>query len=158
MDYYRIIKSIHSSNPLGYGLNAGRWNSRNAPVIYACSSVALSMTEYLCIKGTALLNTEWSLVTYSIDTDIPALEKNTLPEEWDARPYPLKTQIFGDQWFKSKISVGLKIPSARLLLSAYPREHNLLLNPFHPGFLKAVAVKSVEDLYFHLNTWATGNR
>lgn len=116
------------------------------------------MTEYLCIKGTTLLMTEWSLVTYTIDTDIPGLEEDTLPAEWDARPYPLTTQIFGDGWAINRTSVGLKVPSARLLLSAYPREHNLLVNPFHPEFTKTVAVKRVEDLYFHLNEWATGDR
>ena len=143
---------------MGYGQNAGRWNSRNIPLIYACSAVSLAMTEYLCIKGTSLLSTAWSLVTYTIDVDIPNLEKDNLPTEWDARPYPLSTQLFGDFWFKNRASVGLKIPSARLILSAYPREHNLLINPFHPAFLKDVQVKLIEDLHFQLNSWATGKQ
>lgn len=157
MEYYRILKSIHASNPLGFGQNAGRWNSRNYPVIYASSSVALSMTEYLCIKGTALLNTEWSLVRYFIKEEIPMLKKETLPVEWDERPYPLSTQLFGEHWQKGQASVCLKVPSARLLMSAYPREHNILINPFHRDFLRSIEVKNVENLYFHLNAWATGN-
>jgi RES domain-containing protein len=158
MDYYRIIKREHAGRPLGYGQNAGRWNSRNVPVIYASSAVSLSMTEYLCIKGTALLRTEWSLVTYSIDVDIPSLEKDTLPEEWDSRPYSLTTQLFGDHWFRHQTSVCLKVPSARLILSVYPREHNLIINPFHPDFINTVVIKEVENLNFHLNEWATGSR
>jgi len=158
MEYYRIIQRHHATAPLGYGNAAGRWNLRNVPVLYACSTVSLSMTEYLCIKGTSLLTTKWSLATYEVDQEIPMLEKDTLPVEWDSRPHPLTTQLFGDGWVRNKTSVGLKVPSARLVLSAYPREHNLLLNPFHPDFLKRVKVKRVEDLYFHLNEWATGDR
>src|SRR6478609_5924052 len=136
MEYYRIIKREHASSPLGYGKNAGRWNSRNVPIIYACSTASLSMTEYLCIRGTALLTTKWSLVTYTVEIDTPSLEKETLPIEWDSRPYPLTTQLFGNRWVHDQPSVCLKVPSARLLLSAYPREHNLLVNPFHPDFAK----------------------
>jgi RES domain-containing protein len=158
MDYFRIIQRKHAGSPLGYGNMAGRWNPRNVPVIYACSAVSLSMTEYLCIRGTSLLSTTWSLLTYTIDIDIPSLEKDTLPVEWDSRPYPLTTQLFGYDWVRNQASVCLKVPSARLLLSAYPREHNLVINPFHPDFQRTVTVKSVEDLYFHLNEWATGDR
>ncbi len=158
MDYFRIIQRKHAGSPLGYGNMAGRWNPRNVPVIYACSAVSLSMTEYLCIRGTSLLSTKWSLITYTIDIDIPSLEKDTLPVEWDSRPYPLTTQLFGYDWVRNQASVCLKVPSARLLLSAYPREHNLVVNPFHPDFQKTVTVKSVEDLHFHLNEWATGDR
>jgi len=158
MDYFRIIQRKHAGSPLGYGNMAGRWNPRNVPVIYACSAVSLSMTEYLCIRGTSLLSTKWSLLTYTIDIDIPSLEKDTLPVEWDSRPYPLTTQLFGYDWVRNQASVCLKVPSARLLLSAYPREHNLVVNPFHPDFQRTVIVKSVEDLYFHLNEWATGDR
>jgi hypothetical protein len=104
------------------------------------------------------LRTEWSLVTYSVDVVIPSLEKETLPDEWDSRPYSLTTQLFGDHWFRNQTSVCLKVPSARLLLSSYPREHNLLMNPFHPDFLKMIVVKDVENLHFHLNEWASGNR
>ena len=116
------------------------------------------MTEYLCIKGTSVLTTEWSLVKYSITIDIPNLEDDTLPVEWDSRPHPLTTQLFGDDWVRNQTSVCLKVPSARLLLTAYPREHNLLVNPFHPEFLKTVKVQRVENLHFHLNEWATGSR
>jgi RES domain-containing protein len=158
MEYFRIIKREHIKSPLGYGNMAGRWNQRNVPMIYACSSVSLSMTEYLSIKGTQVLSTEWSLITYSIDIEIPNLEKESLPIEWDSRPYPLTTQLFGSSWIRSQASVCLKVPSARLLLSVYTKEHNLLINPFHPDFIKTVTINNIEDLYFHLNEWATGDK
>lgn len=143
---------------MSYGSTAGRWNSRNVPIIYACSAVSLAMTEYLCIKGTSLLSTKWSLITFEITTSAPSLEKETLPLEWDLRPHALTTQFFGDQWVRGQTSVCLRVPSARLLLSAYPAEHNLLINPFHPKFQDNVKLSAVEDLHFHLNEWATGDR
>lgn len=152
------MKREHSQTPFGFGTGAGRWNPRNLPMIYASSSVALAMTEYLCIKGAQVVKTEWSLITYTIDGNLPDLEKKNLPIEWDSRPHPLTTQIFGRSWVKSQDSVCLKVPSARLLLSAYPKEHNLLINPFHPDFAAIVKVNNTEDLYFHLNEWATGDR
>jgi RES domain-containing protein len=158
VNYFRIIKREHSQTPFGYGSLAGRWNQRNVPMIYASSSVALAMTEYLSIKGTQVLNTEWSLITYSIDRYVPELERENLPVEWDSRPYSLTTQLFGSQWIRSQASVCLKVPSARLLLSAYPIEHNLLMNPFHPDLFTIVNVIRTEDLHFHLNEWATGDR
>ncbi len=157
IEYYRIVRRDHVRSPLGFGHAAGRWNQRNTPVIYACSSVALSMTEYLSIKGTQVLTSQWSLITYAIETDIPSLDKSSLPDEWDTRPHPLTTQHFGTEWLESKASVCLQVPSARLLLSAYPREHNLLINPVHSELTTTVSVKSTEDLYFHLNEWASGN-
>jgi hypothetical protein len=53
-------------------------------------------------------------------------------------------------------SICLKVPSARILLKAYPREHNLLINPLHPNLLGEVKVVSVDDLFFNLNEWASG--
>ncbi|HQQ96438.1 MAG TPA: RES family NAD+ phosphorylase [Cyclobacteriaceae bacterium] len=156
MDCYRIVLRGHAATPLGFGQGAGRWNSRLHPVLYASSSVSLAMTEYLCIKGQVLVQSQWSLLTYSITGDIPYLETSSLPKGWDARPYALISQQLGDDWQRRQTSVALTVPSARLLLSAYPREHNVVLNPFHPEFLSKVKVKAVEDLHFHLNSWATG--
>lgn len=156
MEYYRIVRREHAGTPHGFSHYGGRWNPRNVPVIYACSAVSLSMTEFLCIKGSQVLATKWSLITYSIKSNIPLLEKSRLPIDWDSCPYPLATQAFGANWVKTQISACLKIPSARLLLSAYPREHNLLINPFHPDFLENITVKTVEDLHFHLNEWSAG--
>lgn len=153
MDYYRIIRRIHADTPMAYGKAGARWNPRHVPMIYAASSVSLAMTEYLSIKGTAVLTTEWSLVTYSISKTHPLLEKISLPDGWNALPYALATQRFGEQWAKDQTSVCLKVPSTRLPLTAYPREHNMLINPLHPDVAKVVSVKDVEELSFLINKW-----
>lgn len=123
-------------------------------MIYAASSVSLAMTEYLSIKGSQVLASKWALITYSITGSIPTINRYSLPPGWDARPHQLNTQTVGRQWAAAQTSVCLKVPSARLLISAYPREHNLLINPLHPNLLKHVKVKASEDLKFHLNEWS----
>jgi RES domain-containing protein len=155
-DYFRIVSKTNSDKPFGYGKGAARWNPKNVPIIYAASSTSLAMTEFLCIKGSVVLKTEWSLITYAIATEPPLLEPDTLPSDWDARPHSMSTQQFGEEWIKSLTSLCLKVPSARLPLGAYPTEHNLLINPVHPNLLKEVKVKSISSLHFNLNEWATG--
>jgi len=156
--YYRIIQRRLASNPLGYGSGGARWNPRGVPVIYAGSSISIITTEFLSIKGSAVVAAEWSLVTLTIADNPPVLDVKSLPKDWDARPYPLSTQEFGRQWTRLKSSVCLKVPSARIPLKAYPLEHNLLIDPLHPAFNKEVVVASIDQMFFNLNEWADGTK
>ena len=127
-------------------------------MIYAGSSVAIVTSEFISIKGAAVVDTEWSLITYSMISEPPFLEIRSLPTGWDARPFPLTTQEVGAKWAKSLRSVCLKVPSARILLKAYPKEHNLLINPLHPDFRRDIRLNSVSDMFFNLDEWATGGK
>jgi RES domain-containing protein len=156
--YYRIIHRKHAETPNNYGLGGGRWNPSNTPIIYAGSSVAITMMEFLSILGSVVVKSDWSLITFDILGEIPHLEADGLPTDWDSRPYPLSTQRFGRDWTSSKISLCIKVPSSRIPLKFYPQEHNLLINPLHADFSSNVKVKHVDPLHFHLNEWATGDR
>lgn len=125
-------------------------------MIYAGSSVAIITSEFLSVKGGAVVDQQWSLITFAIASDPPYLDTVSLPMNWDSRPYPLSTQEFGRTWARGNTSVCLKVPSSRILLKAYPKEHNLLINPVHPELSKEVTVTSVDNLFFNLNQWATG--
>lgn len=127
-------------------------------MIYAGSSISIITTEFLSIKGSAVVDAEWSLVTLSVSRTPPQLDVKSLPKDWDARPYPLSTQEFGRQWTRLKSSVSLKVPSARIPLKAFPSEHNLLIDPLHPAFAREVSVLTVDPLYFNLNEWADGSK
>lgn len=157
-EYYRILSKKYSGNPLSYGVSGARWSSKGVPMIYAGSSISIITTEFLSIKGGAVVDEEWSLVTFSVSSDPPLLEASMLPVDWDSRPYPLATQEFGKSWARMNASVTLKVPSARILLRAYPQEHNLLINPLHPKLSAEVSVYSVQDMHFNLNEWATGDK
>lgn len=153
--YYRLLASRHAGNLFAYGPGGGRWNPRGVPMIYAGATIALITTEFLSIKGGAVVNDSWSLVTYQLEIDPPQLNAATLRSGWDSRPYPIATQSYGQRWTQSNESVCLKVPSARIPLGAYPIEHNLLINPLHPDLRAEVKVMKVEDFTFQLNEWAS---
>ena len=157
-EYFRIFQRKHAGSPMTYGLGAARWNPRGIPIIYAGSSVAIITTEFLSIWGGTVIDSKWSMATYSIEGSISSLDVGKLPKDWDSRPYPLSTQDFGRKWAQTNYSVCLKIPSSRILLKAFPREHNLLINPLHKDFAKEIQLVSVDDLHFNLNEWATGDK
>jgi hypothetical protein len=104
-------------------------------MIYAASSAALASLEYLCIKGTAAALEPWYVVIYGIEdvSLVGALDKNSLPSSWDVLPHGNSTQEFGKLWLTERSFPFLKVPSARLHISFYPDEHNLLVNPMFPG-------------------------
>ena len=152
--YYRIIHEKHRSNPLGYGQMAARWNSKGVGIIYCANTISLVHTEWLSIKGPAVIDSLWLLVTLEIDNDIFTVEIQDLPKNWCQIPPINETRKIGDIWSKELISLGLKVPSARLPIIAFPEEHNLLLNPNHPNFHKRVNLKRLTELNFNLNKWS----
>lgn len=117
-------------------------------MIYAGSGPAISLLEYLCIKGNAVSGKSWYMIEFGIvDPDlIGTLEKDSLPENWNALPHAKVTQDFGRVWLQEKEFPFLKVPSARLNLSFYPLEHNLLINPDFPDFQKHIEV--VDEVRF----------
>lgn len=48
-------------------------------------------------------------------------------------------------------TTALMVPSCRIPTCAYPIEHNLLINPLHPDFLRDVKFVSQEDVNFEVN-------
>lgn len=151
MVYFRLIEDLPERTPLGYGLAGGRWNSFGTPMIYACNCSALNFLELLSIKGPVVSTSSWLLVQMEITAEVPSLSVADLPDNWRDRPYPYTTQEFGTQWAKRKFSPVLKVPSCRIPVSSFPREHNLLINPLHPDFFKKVKLVAVESVSFEVN-------
>ena len=152
--YHRIIHARHKSNPLGYGGGGGRWNSKGTGILYFANSISLAHTEWLSIKGPAVIASKWLLVTVQIDTKPFSIMAEDLPSDWIQNPPSRGTQKLGDIWTKETMSLALKVPSARLPLIAYPDEHNLLINPLHPDFTKTIVLKELTELNFNVNKWA----
>ncbi|HYN78480.1 MAG TPA: RES family NAD+ phosphorylase [Lamprocystis sp. (in: g-proteobacteria)] len=50
-------------------------------------------------------------------------------------------RLYGGRWIAESVSVGLSVPSA-----VTPGEHNILLNPAHPGYAAAVVVGAPQTL------------
>lgn len=151
MRYYRLFEDKKGYEPLGYGPKGNRWNDDNIPLIYCCNLRSLSFFELYCILGQKVSNIHFKLAEIHIDGTIPSIVVEDLPKNWRNRPHPLSTKEFGSYWAKSKQSLCIKVPSARMPLSSFPEEHNLLINPFHPEFLQATKVVHVEEVNFELN-------
>ena len=79
------------------------------------------------------------------------IDLNELPRGWGFRPHPRSTQEIGSNWALKRESLALAVPSARIPLRFFEQEYNLLINPFHPDFLKKVKVLYEEELPFQLN-------
>ncbi|MCC4211440.1 RES family NAD+ phosphorylase [Leeuwenhoekiella parthenopeia] len=151
MQIYRIYIDKEGYTALGYGPAGARWNKAFTPVIYASSQVSLSMLEHLSIRGASVSKLNWKLATLELDVTPHFVNVTDLPGDWDFRPHPRSTQEIGSRWALQRQSLALAVPSARLPLSRFPKEYNLLINPFHPEFLEKIRLVSEEDVPFQLN-------
>jgi RES domain-containing protein len=65
------------------------------------------------------------------DTAIERVALATLPKDFAPDTAYTLTQAFGDRWIREERSAVLVVPSAIV-----PLEHNVLLNPAHPDFVR----------------------
>ena len=151
MKVYRIYIDREGYSALGYGPAAARWNKGFTPIIYASSYVSVSMIEHLSIRGASVSDFNWKIAVLELDAEPQRIDLNELPRGWDFRPHPRSTQEIGSNWALKRESLALAVPSARIPLRFFEQEYNLLINPFHPDFLKKVKVLYEEELPFQLN-------
>ncbi|EAQ51338.1 MULTISPECIES: RES family NAD+ phosphorylase [Leeuwenhoekiella] len=151
MKVYRIYIDREGYSALGYGPAAARWNKGFTPIIYASSYVSVSMMEHLSIRGASVSDFNWKIAVLELDAEPQRIDLNELPRGWDFRPHPRSTQEIGSNWALKKESLALAVPSARIPLRFFEQEYNLLINPFHPDFLKKIKVLSEEEIPFQLN-------
>ncbi len=147
------MSETYHKNPLGASGSAGRWNPKGLLLIYAARSPSLALLEYLCIKGTAVAGKPWYMVVFSIENDalIGELQAASLPDDWDILPHGNATQSLGKSWLAAQEFPFLKVPSARIPLTFYPVESNLLINPYFPGIEEYLQVKDVVAFNYILN-------
>ncbi len=151
MKYFRLFEDIPTRSPLGFGLGGGRWNHRGVPMIYLSNFSSIAINEMISIKGSTVAKSNWKICTIEIEGSIAELGLSAVPKDWNVRPASRSTKDLGTLWANSMKTVCLKVPSARLNLSAYPNEHNLLVNPLHADFRKVVSYLGSEDFNFQLN-------
>ena len=151
MHIYRLFEKNPFHSPLGFNAGGGRWNHSGTPLIYASNTISLPFLELYSIKGPVVATSSWILATLELSKEIPILQQDDLPPDWNLRPHTSTTKDFGTVWANSKDMLCIKVPSARIPLSAYPSEFNLLINPLHPDFFHAVKIISEEEVSFAIN-------
>lgn len=131
--FYRLVKERYGDRAFdgeGARLGGGRWNSKGVAVVYAADSIALAALELLIHLHSHEVLNSYRLFRIEIDErDLLTLDGRDLPEDWRADPPPSSTARLGDGWAASGQSLGLRVPSVVI-----PAQHNLLINPAHPGF------------------------
>jgi RES domain-containing protein len=129
MRVWRIAKARHAGtvqemlSGRGAAINAGRWNSEGRPVLYTSQSASLAALEILVnLKTPSVLRSAY----VRIDIEVPdALIERADPLVKDRSA----SRAFGDEWFDSRRSVALSVPSRVI-----NPERNVLLNTAHPEF------------------------
>jgi len=117
----------------GAALEGGRWNPPGISVVYASQHLAMAAMEKLVHfrPGVGSKVRYVSFRIYFLNTAIEMLSPQKLPANWDAKPVCLETQQIGAEWFASRRTAILQVPSAII-----PSEWNFVLNPLHPDFTK----------------------
>ena len=87
------------------------------------------MLEYLVhLEGDTPRELLMASASVPVDCVLAQVE---LPSEWPERPYRDTVRHIGDEWSKANRSLALRVPSA-----VVAEEHNVILNPEHPDFVK----------------------
>lgn len=143
----------------GYGAAhyGSRWNSpdpalqHNRRIIYASDTLPLAMLEVIVhVDAEILRRVQHGHVTFQInEAAIRDLTRDALPDTWNARPETPATQVIGDEWYDTRASVILRVPSAVLPLAAYgPMHANYLINAHHPDVSQAVQLLDATSMPF----------
>ena len=122
---------------LGARRSGGRWNSKGIALVYASSTLSLTVLEKLVHVDPDTM----PLGQVELEIDVPdrlitTLPRRRLPRGWRRIPPIRATQLLGDAWVASAISAVLAVPSAIV-----PAELNYLINPLHPDAARIKIVR-----------------
>jgi RES domain-containing protein len=145
MFLYRLAKTIRAADLTGEGARqaGGRWNYPGTPVIYTAQNGSLAVLEVLQYIEVADVR-KFSMLTLEVPDDAPIQRVSliSLPNHWQAFPYPEETRIIGRQWADDGQTLLLEVPSA-----VYPDESNWLINPLH-SMASQIRIVSVKPFVF----------
>lgn len=116
MTVYRICLSQYPANDgTGASLYGGRWNHKGISMIYTSESRALGALEVLA--GKHVLPVGYVVSEIKIPDDVPAItwRADQLPPGWNAVPATNVSRDLGTEWFRSRQSAVLCVPSGRTL-------------------------------------------
>ncbi len=142
---YRRIHAVGAWSGEGARLYGGRWNSPGVKMVYTSSSLALAAVETFVHLEPNLQPDDLVSISVELPNHLATerLTLKSLPRNWFARRDE-SLRLFGDQWIRAAMTVGLHVPSA-----AIRGEWNVLLNPSHSDF-RRISVHEPELFKFDL--------
>lgn len=136
---------------------SGRWHEKGIPILYASSTISLSMLENLVHFQPEAAPEAFALITLEVPDTASRniIDPNDLPNEWQSHPPLAATQTLGTTWLRSNSALMLLVPSAVLPLvldagKTFPRvedEFNVVINPIHAE-RHLITVVSAQDFSF----------
>jgi RES domain-containing protein len=124
----------------GARLYGGRWNPKGTRMVYAASSLSLTVLESLVHWSSSILPQNYVSVAIEVpgDIDTETWDVTDLPPNWRDMPSPDALQSLGKNWLAQRKTAVLVVPSA-----VVPTEQNVLINPVHPNAKRIRAKRPV---------------
>lgn len=124
---YRVVEARDAAQPFAPDSGGGRWTHPGTGCVYASLSPSAALLEYLVhLEGRT---PKGLLMAVGVIPAGAVLAEANQPSTWGTLPYRDEVRQVGDEWIRSRRSLGLRIPSAVCM-----DECNILLNPDHPAF------------------------
>ena len=145
MEVFRIVKEAFAQELTASGA-ANRWNKVDQFVIYTGSSRSLSTLELVVHRNNIMPAFAYRMLIISIADEeslITTIRQSDLPETWRSISAYSKLQQIGSDWYKSRRSLILKVPSAII-----SQEYNYLINTRHPDFAVKVSLVRTENYFW----------
>lgn len=145
MEVFRISSEVFSKTLASSG-RANRWNLKDQNVIYAGSSRSLASLELIVHRGAVKPALTYKVMVISLADDdylMKQIQIKTLPSNWRSFAAYSNLQKIGSDWYNSRESLILKIPSAVI-----PLEYNYIINTEHPDFADKIRLVRTEDYFW----------
>ena len=144
MIVYRLSHAKYATSLNSSGA-ANRWNRAFQFVIYCSENISLCALELLAHTNGIRPAGEFKIMEIEIlnPVGVKSIDTKELPENWQQLHSYSQTQLIGSDWYESKSSLCIKIPSAII-----QSEYNYMINTQHPHFLKKVILKATRDFFW----------
>lgn len=140
---YRVV--TRSANAVLNGRGAARskvnrWNSHGTEVLYTSETRELAIAEISSHVPIGLLpDPHLMVIEISAEHLIIELKSSEYPATWNNVPAEEQSKMVGDRFISESRFLAMKVKSRH----GSSDKGNVLLNPNHAEFLKAVKVKAV---------------
>jgi RES domain-containing protein len=137
-EVFRVVHRDQAAQPFSSSSNqsGGRWTSPGVPAVYASTSPAGAVLEFL-----AHMDGEKPVDLVLVKARMPGrnvMPSTSLPENWRETPYRDDVREYGNAWVSAGEFLALNLPSVLC-----EQSRNLLINPEHENMAQLM-VESAE--------------
>ena len=144
MIVYRL-SHVKYADTLSSSGAANRWNQAFQFVIYCSENISLCALELLAHTSGIRPAGDFKVMEIEISgrSRSKSVDIESLPDDWHLLQAYGHTQLIGSDWYESKSSLCLKVPSAII-----KSEYNYIINTHHPAFAENVKLIRIQDFFW----------